>query len=82
MRMFRPIGIHPGPDIAAPTAASLAAVPLAQARRALRELTGARLLNEHAPGRFGCHDLLRAYAAEQARAHDGADELRQAVRAG
>ena len=79
-RLFRLIGIHPGPDISAPTAASLAAVPLTGARGALRELSGARLLTEHAHGRVACRDLLRAYAAEQQRAHDGEDELRQAVR--
>jgi DNA-binding SARP family transcriptional activator/tetratricopeptide (TPR) repeat protein/transcriptional regulator with XRE-family HTH domain len=79
-RMFRLLGIHPGPDISAPTAASLAAMPLLQARGALRELTGARLLTVHPPNRFACHDLLRAYAAEQARTHDGEDTLRVAVR--
>src|SRR5262249_42336887 len=67
-RMFRLLGIHPGPNITAAAAASLAALPLAGARQALRELTGAHLVEEHAPGRFAFHDLLRAYAAEQATA--------------
>src|SRR5262249_1806927 len=49
-------------------AASLAALPLARARQALHELTRARLVEEHVAGRFACHDLLRAYAAEQAAA--------------
>ena len=31
------------------------------------ELARAHLISEHAPGRYGFHDLLRAYAAEQAR---------------
>jgi transcriptional regulator with XRE-family HTH domain/Tfp pilus assembly protein PilF len=66
-RMFRLLGVHPGPDITAPAAASLAGLPIAQARRALRELTRAHLQAEDPPGRFSCHDLLRAYAAEQAR---------------
>jgi hypothetical protein len=47
-------------------AASLAGMPLAQARVALRDLTRASLLMEVVPGRFAFHDLLRAYAAEQA----------------
>ena len=64
-RMFRLIGLHPGPDIAAPAAASLAAIPLAAAGQVLRELTAANLLTEHSPGRYACHDLLRTYAAEQ-----------------
>ncbi len=65
-RMFRLLGIHPGPDITADAAASLAAVSPGHARRLLRELARAHLLTEHAPGRFAFHDLLRAYAAEQA----------------
>ena len=67
-RMFRLLGLHHGPDISAAAAASLAAVALAEARTALAELTRASLLTEDAAGRFGCHDLLRAYAAEQAAA--------------
>ena len=66
--MFRLLGLHPGPDISAAAAASLAAVTLAEARAALAELTRASLLTEDAAGRFGCHDLLRAYAAELAAA--------------
>src|SRR5487761_371110 len=65
-RMFRLLGLHPGPDISAAAAASLAGVPVAQARVALRDLTRASLLMEVVPGRFAFHDLLRAYAAEQA----------------
>src|SRR6201996_1828039 len=64
-RMFRLLGLHPGPDISAAAAASLAGVPVAAARVALRDLTRASLLMEVAPGRFAFHDLLRSYAAEQ-----------------
>ncbi|MBO0789127.1 MAG: hypothetical protein J2P33_23955, partial [Actinobacteria bacterium] len=77
-RMFRLLGVHPGPDISAAAAASLAGVPLPQARRALAELVRGQLLTEPAPGRFGCHDLLRAYAAELASADP--DEGRAALR--
>jgi len=66
--VFRLIGLHAGPDIAAPAVASLAALPLPGARTALAELTRASLLTQDAAGRFGCHDLLRAYAAELAMA--------------
>ena len=65
-RMFRLLGLHLGPDISPAAAASLAGVTLAAARTALAELTRASLLIEDAAGRFGCHDLLRAYAAELA----------------
>jgi DNA-binding SARP family transcriptional activator/tetratricopeptide (TPR) repeat protein len=79
-RMFRLLGLHPGPDISAAAAASLAGIPLTAARAALSELTRASLLAEDTGGRFGCHDLLRAYAAEQAAATDSADEWDEARR--
>jgi DNA-binding SARP family transcriptional activator/Tfp pilus assembly protein PilF len=72
-RMFRLLGLHYGPDISAAAAASLAASTLAEARTALAELTRASLLTEDAAGRFGCHDLLRAYAAELAATLSGAE---------
>ncbi len=69
-RMFRLLGLHPGPDISVPAAASLTAAALPAATRALRELTVASLLTEHPAGRYAFHDLLRAYAAELAQAAD------------
>jgi DNA-binding SARP family transcriptional activator len=68
--MFRLLGLHPGPDVTVPAAASLTATGLSAAGQALRELTAANLLTEHPPGRYACHDLLRAYAAELAHAVD------------
>jgi DNA-binding SARP family transcriptional activator len=65
-RMFRLLGLHLGPDISVPAAASLAAIADAEARRLLAELARAHLIVEHVPGRYALHDLLRAYAAEQA----------------
>jgi tetratricopeptide (TPR) repeat protein len=65
-RLFALLGQHPGPDISVPAAASLAAIPPRRAEALLAELAGAHLLSEHGPGRFISHDLLRAYAAEQA----------------
>jgi tetratricopeptide (TPR) repeat protein len=61
-RLFRLLGLHPGPNIAAPAAASLAAIPIDQVRPLLAELTRASLLAEHTAGRYTFHDLLRAYA--------------------
>ena len=65
-RMFRLLGLHPGPDISEAAAVSLAGVLPGQARYALAELAGASLLTGTAPGRYAFHDLMRAYAAEQA----------------
>ena len=77
-RVFRLVGIHPGPDISVPAVASLAAIPRGQAHKVLDELARAHLIEEHLPGRFTCHDLLRAYAAEQARADDTDADLQAA----
>ena len=78
-RMFRLLGIHPGPDITAAAAASIAGIAEPDARRLLRELTRAHLIAEHVPGRYAFHDLLRAYAAEQARHTDSDTARRQAT---
>src|SRR5262249_51262172 len=69
-RLFRLLGLHPGPDITVGTAASLAGIAPGRVRPLLAELTRGHLLTEHRPGRYTFHDLLRAYAAEQARIHD------------
>jgi DNA-binding SARP family transcriptional activator/tetratricopeptide (TPR) repeat protein len=70
-RLFRLLGLHPGPDVTACAAASLARTTSVQARRLLDELARAHLLTEQAAGRFGCHDLLRAYATELAATGSG-----------
>jgi tetratricopeptide (TPR) repeat protein len=78
-RMFRLLGVHPGPDISPAAAASLAAVDEREARRLLAELTRAHLAAEHVPGRYALHDLLRAYAADHARSIDSEPERAAAV---
>jgi len=78
-RMFRLLGLHPGPDISIPAAASLAVAPESEVRRMLGELTRAHLIAEHVPGRFAFHDLLRAYAAAQARDTDSVAEREAAA---
>ncbi len=78
-RMYRLLGLHPGPDISVPAAASLAAVAEPQARRLLAELARAHLIAEHVRGRYAFHDLLRAYAADLAYRTDSQDEREAAV---
>lgn len=63
-RLFRLLGLHPGPDISVAAAASLAALGLSEATRLIGELCYASMLIEWAPGRYRFHDLLRAYATE------------------
>jgi DNA-binding SARP family transcriptional activator/tetratricopeptide (TPR) repeat protein len=63
-RLFRYLGLHPGPEITAAAAASLAGVWPEDVRATLTELTRAHLIVEATPHRYTFHDLLRAYAAE------------------
>ncbi|MFI1408525.1 AfsR/SARP family transcriptional regulator [Streptomyces sp. NPDC020707] len=63
-RLFRLLGVHPGPDAALPAIAALAGIPVSRAVALLAELVDGHLLTEHAPGRYTFHDLLRAYAVE------------------
>ncbi|HTX28915.1 MAG TPA: BTAD domain-containing putative transcriptional regulator [Streptosporangiaceae bacterium] len=69
-RMFRLLGVHPGPDISSSAAASLAGMPRAKASAALRELSRTHMVAEYLPGRFAFHNLLRAYAADLAERRD------------
>jgi tetratricopeptide (TPR) repeat protein len=79
-RLFRLLGIHPGRDVGALAAASLAGTTAAATRPVLAELCRAHLLTEHAPGRYACHDLLRVYAAELLDSHDAEADRRAARR--
>jgi tetratricopeptide (TPR) repeat protein/transcriptional regulator with XRE-family HTH domain len=76
--LFRLLGLHPGADITASAAASLAGIPPDRIRPLLAELTQANLLTEYVPGRYSFHDLLRTYATDLAYAHD-ADAQRHAA---
>src|SRR6185312_524209 len=78
-RMFRLLGVHPGPDISLSAAASLAGMPRAAAGAALRELVRTHMVAEYLPARFTFHDLLRAYAADQAERLDPEPERRAAA---
>jgi DNA-binding SARP family transcriptional activator len=76
-RMFRVLGVHPGPDVSAAIASGLAGTSQAETDRSLAELTRAHLLAEHRPGRYTFDGLLRVYAAEQAAATDDEERRRR-----
>jgi tetratricopeptide (TPR) repeat protein/transcriptional regulator with XRE-family HTH domain len=78
-RLFRRLGLHPGPDISGYAAASLAGTPPDRSGPLLAELTRANLLVEHTPGRYSLHDLLRAYAADLAGGSDTDADRRAAT---
>ncbi|MFG1886192.1 BTAD domain-containing putative transcriptional regulator [Micromonospora sp. NPDC049102] len=63
-RLFRLLGLHPGPDVGRAAVASLAGLPPARVGPLLADLTRANLLTERTSGRYAMHDLLRAYAWE------------------
>ena len=71
-RLFRRLGLHPGPDIDAYAAAALAGTSLAAARRGLEALYDQHLITEPARGRYRLHDLLREHARTLAAADDPA----------
>jgi hypothetical protein len=78
-RIFRLLGLPTGPDISLAAAADLAGVAQREARKLLGELCRANLLEQHVPGRFRFHDLLRAYAAECAARDESAEDRLAAV---
>ncbi|HVX42373.1 MAG TPA: BTAD domain-containing putative transcriptional regulator [Mycobacteriales bacterium] len=76
-RLFRLLGIHPGPDFDAAAAAVIADRPLRETRRLLRRLGAAHLVREESHGRYTFHDLLGLYSAELAQADPEAAAARR-----
>ncbi|MER7212291.1 tetratricopeptide repeat protein [Streptosporangium sp. NPDC000239] len=77
-RLFRLLGLHPGPEFGLHAAAALGGLTPSRTRQLLDSLVGAHLLEQTTPGRYQFHDLLRAYAADQAQ-RDGSYDDRQAA---
>ncbi|WP_067683898.1 ATP-binding protein [Nocardia miyunensis] len=64
--LFRMLSLHPGPEFSTAAVAALGDLPTRQTRYLLDVLVGAHLIEQHAPDRYRFHDLLRAYALDQA----------------
>ncbi|MEN3356946.1 MAG: hypothetical protein V7637_928 [Mycobacteriales bacterium] len=73
-RLFRLLGLHPGDDVSIESAAALADLTLASARRLLDTLVDEHLATPAAADRYRLHDLLREYAGHVAAAEDSATE--------
>ncbi|MCX5264663.1 tetratricopeptide repeat protein [Streptomyces sp. NBC_00199] len=73
-RLFRLLGLHPGPDVDTHSAAALSGGTVERTRRSLDVLSRAHLVHRSGPGRHGMHDLLRAYAADLTSRHEGTAE--------
>ncbi|WP_412540471.1 BTAD domain-containing putative transcriptional regulator [Longispora sp. K20-0274] len=71
-RLFRLLGLVPGPDFGVACAAALAGLDRREAGRLLNILAAAHLIEPRGADRYGFHDLMRLYAADQA----GADPER------
>ena len=71
-RLFRRLGLVPGPSFDRYAAAALDGTSAGEARRRLGELYDQHLITELAPGRYELHDLLREHARALAAAGDPA----------
>jgi hypothetical protein len=65
-RLFRVLGLHPSPEFDISAAAALAGATAGRVRHLLDALVGAHMLEQIGPTRYQFHDLLRAYATDQA----------------
>jgi DNA-binding SARP family transcriptional activator/tetratricopeptide (TPR) repeat protein len=79
-RVFRLLGLVPGPDVTIEAVAAMAATSSAHARRQLDRLVTVHLVNQPVLGRYTCHDLLRHYAADRAHAEDTTADREAALR--
>ncbi|MGD0703900.1 MAG: tetratricopeptide repeat protein [Trebonia sp.] len=61
-RLFRLLGLHPGPDFTVGAAAALGGIEDEAAESELGRLAAAHLVVEDTVGRFALHDLLRLFA--------------------
>ncbi|MCK2240135.1 MULTISPECIES: transcriptional regulator [unclassified Crossiella] len=77
-RLFRLLGLVPGPDFTAAHAAALTGFELARAEELLQALATAHLVQEHREGRYQFHDLLRLYTGQQRDLEDSPEEVSQA----
>ncbi len=78
-RAFRLLGLHQGTDFDPHAAAALTGATAEQARHLLDQLARAYLIRPGRPGRYGMHDLLRAYARELTTDRDDAAERQEAL---
>ena len=79
MRAFRLLGLHPGPNLDPSAAAALIDTSLDRAQHLLDLLARAHLIQPISLGRYGMHDLLRAYATHLANVEDSEKERRAAL---
>ncbi|MBD0738634.1 hypothetical protein BGM09_35415 [Streptomyces sp. CBMA29] len=79
-RLFRLLGLHPGPEFGLHAASAIAGLTIGRARQLLDDLVGVHLLEQTAPDRYQFHDLLRAYATDQAQQDEPPEQREAALR--
>ncbi|WP_079190866.1 AfsR/SARP family transcriptional regulator [Streptomyces acidiscabies] len=79
-RLLRLLSLHPGPDLSATAAASLAALSVRRTTTLLAKLADAHLMIRPLSNRFAFHDMLKIYASEQLQDHDDDATRAAAVR--
>ncbi|GLU46534.1 ATP-binding protein [Nocardiopsis ansamitocini] len=80
-RLFRRLGLHPGPEAGVHACAALAEVDVPTAGRLLDRLVRVHLVTETTADRYRLHDLLRLYAAERAELDEEPHDRERALRA-
>ena len=78
-RMFRLLGVHPGREVSGAAGGALADIPADRVWPVFAELCRAGLIAALTAGRFGLHDLLRAYAAQLSALQDQPSERAHAL---
>jgi len=81
-RLFRLLSLHPAQRISLDAAASIAGLPVSDARRLLRTLSDGHLLEEYARYIYKYHGLLRLYASELVAAHESERDRAEAITRG
>ncbi|QUQ72274.1 SARP family transcriptional regulator [Kutzneria sp. CA-103260] len=81
-RLFRLLGVHPGPEFSVAAAAALVGLTTDATQKMLETLFRASLIDQPTNGRYRFHDLLRSYAigrASQDESRDGVQAARRRV---
>lgn len=79
-RVFRLLGLIPGPDFTMDAVTALANISSARAATLLDQLAASSLISRSADRRFHMHDLLRLYAKERCQAGDPSSDVYDARR--
>lgn len=79
-RVFRLLGLFPGPRFTVPAAAALAGTDVRTADEVLESLVDAHLLDQPAAGRYRFHDLLGVFAARRCREEESDADRHAALR--